>query len=226
MSLPQNVLGEVRTQLGDPSDSSADVSPRVSWRALPVRLEITARGDGPIVGVVRGPLVDSSASTLLAHAFENAQRKGAVLMPWRNKAGAEPVVVSLWLSAPSVDSTGKWKRPDPNDLTAFWTQLPARSDLKVVSLAKLRYPKENERNHAEGDVRVRFVVDSTGRAQATTIHDVPPDDRAVANMTADEYDAFVVVTREWVLNSTYSPERIGGCAIESMAEQPVKFRFP
>ncbi|HEY2897207.1 MAG TPA: hypothetical protein VGJ12_08730, partial [Gemmatimonadaceae bacterium] len=179
--------------------------------------------------VVRGPPSDSSASSLLSAAFESARRRGTALMPWRNEAGGEPVIIDLWLDPPAVDSVGEWKRPDPDatELTAFWIPLPAHSYAGVLRSAELRYPKENQRNHAEGDVTLRFVVDSSGRAQAASIHDTPPPANAKGpQMWADEYDNFRDATREWVLTSVYTPERIAGCTIESVVEQPVKFRFP
>jgi hypothetical protein len=223
-----DVVKEIRKMLGAPGDSDAEGALRVSWRALPVRLQITAHGDGPIAGVVRGPRSDSSASSLVSDAFESARRMGTALMPWRNKAGGEPVVITLWLYSPTVDSAGKWKHPDPEDtqLTAFWIPVPTHSYAAVLELAKLRYPKQNQRNKAEGDVTLRFVVDGNGRAQPATIHDVlPAKDANAPRLSADEYAEFRDAMREWVLSSSYTPERLGGCTIESVVDQPVKFRF-
>jgi hypothetical protein len=223
-----DVVREMRKELRAPADSDADGGARVSWRAFPVRLRITALGEGPIAGVVRGPPSDSSASSLVWLAFESARRAGTALMPWRNKAGGEPVVITLWLYAATVDSAGAWKRPDPGDtqLTAFWIPLPTHSYSGVLKLAKLRYPKQNQKNKVEGDVTLRFVVDGSGRAEPTTILDVlPAEDPNAPRLSAEEYVEFRDATREWVLNSSYAPERIGGCAIESVVDQPVKFRF-
>jgi TonB-like protein len=223
-----DVVREIRKELRAAGDSDADGSSRVSWRALPVRLQITAVGDGPITGVLRGPPSDSSASSLVANAFERARRAGTALMPWRNKAGGEPVVISLWLYAPAVDSAGHWKHEDPDDtrLTAFWIPLPAHSYATVFSLAKLQYPKKNQKAGVEGDVTLRFVVDSSGRAQPATIYDISPaEDANAPRLSAEDYVEFRDASREWVLNSVYSPEKLGGCVIESVLDQPVKFRF-
>ncbi|HEY2898759.1 MAG TPA: hypothetical protein VGJ12_16585, partial [Gemmatimonadaceae bacterium] len=62
--IASDVVREIRKELRAPSDSAADGTQRVSWRALPVSLRITAVGNGPVVGVVRGPPSDSSASSL------------------------------------------------------------------------------------------------------------------------------------------------------------------
>jgi hypothetical protein len=223
-----DVVREIRKELRAPVDSDADGAARVSWRALPARLRITATGDGPIAGVVRGPPSDSSASSLVAAAFESARRTGAALMPWRNKAGDEPVVITLWLYPSTVDSAGHWKHPDPDDtqLTAFWIPLPTHSYSGVLTLAKLRYPKQNQKVGVEGDVTLRFVVDVTGHAEASSIYDVlPVEDPNPPRLSAEDYAVFRDAAREWVLSSSYVPERVGGCAIESVIDQPVKFRF-
>jgi hypothetical protein len=153
---------------------------------------------------------------------------GTALMPWRNKKGGEPVVVTLWLYPAPVDSVGHWKHPDPDDtqLTAFWIPLPTHSYSSVLTLAKLRYPKQNQKVGAEGDVTLRFVVDVSGRAQPSSIYDVlPVENASPPRLSAEDYEGFRDATREWVLNSSYTPERLGGCAIESVVDQPVKFRF-
>jgi hypothetical protein len=223
-----DIVREIRARLGAPTDSAVDGSARVSWRALPTSLRLTAAGDGPITEMIQGPRADSSASSLLSVAFQNARRAGTALMPWRNKPTGEPVVVTLWLYAPAVDSMGKWKRPDPDDteLTAFWIPLPTHSYAGILRSPKLRYPKENQKRYAEGDVTLRFAVNGSGRADSTTIHDIPPSANTNGpRMSSDEYEEFRDATREWVLNSDYAPERIAGCVIESVLEQPVKFRF-
>ena len=222
-----DIVREIRTQLHTPADSAAEGAPRVSWRALPVRLRLTALGDGPIAGAVRGPPADSSASSLLSAAFDSARRARTALMPWRNKDGGKPVVITLWLYAASVDSAGKWKRPGPDDtdLTAFWIPLPTHSYAGILSSAKLRYPKQNQKHGAEGDVTMHFVVNSSGSADSTTIHDVPPEEATSPRVSPEEYQDFTDATREWVLKSSYAPEQIAGCVIESLVVQPVKFRF-
>ena len=227
-AIAADVMREIRKELGALPDSAADGAARVSWRALPVRLRISATGDGPIIGVVRRPPADSSASSLVSLAFESARRMGTVLMPWRNKAGEEPVVITLWLYPATVDSAGTWKHPEPDDtqLTAFWIPLPAHTYSSVLRLASLRYPKQNQKVGAEGDVTLRFVVNDVGRAEPNTIYDVAPSSDANApRLSAEDYAAFSDATREWVLSSSYTPERLGGCAIESVVDQPVKFRF-
>ena len=66
----------------------------------------------------------------------------------------------------------------------------------------------------------------SGRADSATIHDIPPSGKANGpRLSAEEYEDFTDATREWVLNSDYTPEQIAGCGIESIVVQPVKFRF-
>ena len=226
--IASDVVREIRKELGAAADSDANGTPRVGWRGLPVRLRITALGDGPVAGVVRGPPADSRASSLVTVAFESARRMGTALMPWRNKTGGEPVVVTLWLYPAVVDPAGQWKHPGPGDtqLTAFWIPLPTHSYSSVLTLAKLRYPKQNQKVGAEGDVTLRFVVDVNGRAEPGSIFDVLPVENAnPPRLSEEDYVEFRDAAREWVLSSSYVPERLGGCAIESVVEQPVKFRF-
>ncbi len=227
--MARGIIREIRNALGTRTDSIADGESKLSWRALPAVLTVTGYADGRITRSARGPRADTSASALLLKAFDDASRRGATTMPWRSEIATEPVVATFWLEAPDIDSAGNWPPPDPDQpgLTAFSILEPAHSSVHLVTKGLLRYPHSNEKNQVEGDVYLRFVVDTNGNVAASSAHDVRPTDIGTdPQLFEEEYREFLDATRNWIVTSKFSPETIGGCRIETVVEQRVSFRAP
>lgn len=226
--MARDVVREIRRALGAATDSIADGS-GLSWRSLPTRLTVEGYADGRVVRSARGPSSDSSASGLLIKAFDDARLHGTAKMPWLNDKASEPVFVWLWLDPPDVDSAGKWPPPDADHpaFTAFSFLGPTRSSLHQIGAARLRYPHDNQKNQVEGEVYLRFVVDTNGNVQSSTVHDVQPSIKSTdQHPFPQEYRDFVDATKEWIVESKFAPEIVGGCRVETVEEQRVVFRVP
>lgn len=226
--MARDVVREIRKALGAVADSIADGS-ALSWRSLPTRLTVTGYADGHVARSALGPSSDSSASRLLLKAFDDARQHGTAKMPWLNDKSGEPVLVWLWLEPPDVDSAGKSPPPDADDpaFTAFSFLAPTRSSLREITTDKLRYPRSNAKNGVEGEVYLRFVVDTNGNVDSATVHDVRPTIKSAERApSAEEYRDFVDATKKWIVGRKFWPAKVGSCHIETVEEQRVVFRAP
>jgi len=226
--MARDVVREIRRALGAATDSIADGS-GLSWRSLPTKLTVTGYADGRVARSAVGPSSDSSASRLLIKAFDDARQHGTAKIPWLNDKASEPVLVWLWLVPPDVDSTGKWPPPDADDpaFTAYSFLGPTRSSLHQIRAEELRYPHYNEKSGVEGEVYLRFVVDTNGNVDSSTVHDVQPTVKSTARgPSAEEYRDFVDATKKWIVRSKFSPATVGSCRVETVAQQRVVFRAP
>lgn len=226
--MARDVVREIRRALGATTDSIADGS-GLSWRSLPTKLTVTGYADGRVARSAVGPSSDSSASRLLTKAFDDARQHGTAKMPWLNDKASEPVLVWLWLEPPDVDSAGKSRPPDPDDpaFTAFSFLGPSRSPLREITTDKLRYPRSNAKYGVEGEVYLRFVVDTNGNVDSATVHDVQPTIKSTERgPSAEEYRDFVDATKKWIVGRKFWPAKVGSCHIETVEEQRVVFRAP
>jgi hypothetical protein len=71
---------------------------------------------------------------------------------------------------------------------------------------------------------MRFVVDTTGRADPETIRDVyPVGEPPLSERDKVAYDAFVLATRRAIQDGVYEPARLGGCLVRQRVQQPFTF---
>jgi outer membrane biosynthesis protein TonB len=89
------------------------------------------------------------------------------------------------------------------------------------------YPAEAEGARVAGYVELQFVVDTDGRAETNSIHDVREMGRQ--HMTPDAfqyYDAFVREMRKALLRWRFAPARVEACPVTQSVVLPVKFSAP
>jgi hypothetical protein len=224
----RDVAREIQKALGAPKGSVVDADSMLTWRSIPAILTVKAFADGSISRSARGPASDARATTLLLKAFDEARKNGTALIPWQNSAGSEPVRIAMWLGLPTIDSTGDWPVPAPDDraLTVFVLHGPVHSNSHLIRAGQVTYPRSNRKIEVEGDVFLRFVVDTNGNVVASTVRDVPvsptPGSRA---MWPVEYQDFVEAARGWFVGAKLTPEILGDCRFESVVEQKVSFRL-
>ncbi len=84
----------------------------------------------------------------------------------------------------------------------------------VAGTAPPVYPKELLQAHITGAVTVRFVVDTTGRVQMSTLRVVRSD-----------YPAFTAAVRWTLLNARYQPAMLRGVKVNTINEQSFRFTF-
>lgn len=195
-------------------------------------LVVARRGGAPVTWrVERGERADTLAAdtagaALVAHVFGEAVADGAVLVPDDALRG-DSLAFELRLVRPGVDGPGRALQPvaERNPAPAFSLAVPwERRAGPGPAAIQLRYPEGALSRGFEGRVTLRFVIDTTGRAEARTVRDLWP--AGVAPLTGDEggvYAAFVAAARKAVLAARFAPARVAGCRVRQLVELPLAF---
>jgi periplasmic protein TonB len=74
------------------------------------------------------------------------------------------------------------------------------------------YPGELRRSRTEGSVLMQFVVDTTGKADPSTI-----------SVLKSSHPLFALYVRTAILLSTYHPAMIGHYRVRQLVQQPFNF---
>jgi protein TonB len=85
----------------------------------------------------------------------------------------------------------------------------------------------SERHGVTGNLLAQFVVDTNGRAVMSTFKDLWPSDKPrLTGGLQEYYEAFVDAVREGVSDETFTPARVGSCAVRQIVQMPVMFVPP
>jgi len=225
--MAQDVANEFRALLGAKGDEVPVANQTLVWYSIPSQLVVTAHRDGNVTRRLKTFAGDSSAATMLARAFDSARVHSTANIVWPENAKVDSVVVRLSIMPSSASSA----------LLPGQTSLP-RMKFAVFSLGEpylapavlestpedSHYPVFNGENGITGQVILEFVVDTLGRVDATTIHDVwnsgkPRPEGEVARY----YSEFVRTTTNWIKKAKFSPARIGPCAVAQLVRFRDKF---
>jgi hypothetical protein len=77
-----------------------------------------------------------------------------------------------------------------------------------------------------GTVMMRFMVDTTGRVDMTTVRDEWPSDQPrLSGQKAAYYREFLQAASDALASAQYKPATRGGCKFRQRAYQPFTFRI-
>jgi hypothetical protein len=221
---------------GAPSDTATALPPADSllvYRATAGRVVVVGRRDGAPLAwrVERGEQADTLAAdtagaALVAHVLGTAVTERAVMVP-DDAIRGDSLAFELRLVSPAVEGPARVLRPvvERNPAPAFSLAVPWESPAAARPPGiQLRYPEGMSSRGYEGRVTLQFVIDTTGRAEAKTVHDLWP--ATMAPLTGEArgaYEAFVAAARKAVLAARFAPARIAGCRVRQLVELPLAF---
>ncbi len=225
--IAQDVAAEIRKELGARGVDAPIADGKISWYSVPTQIVVTAMRNGDMRLRSRGAAGDSSATTLLARAFDAARARGTLLLVWPDNNTADSVLIRLTLVAQSVNESDALY---PYALArvkfaAFFLSVPDETPARFVDgQPPPRYPEYNERNRVSGELLMRIVVDSTGKVIPSSIHDVWPENKPRLNGEMGRYyDAFVTSVTAWEQRVRYEPARVGVCPVTAVLLHPLGF---
>ena len=127
-----------------------------------------------------------------------------------------------FLAAAGFDSTYKGQM----SFGAFAVRMPKYVPaLPVRGGGHIVYPHNSQFRHVTGQVIAEFVVDTTGRAEMSTFHDVWPADKPrLEGPLGRYYKDFVSSIRNYAAKAKFTPARIGSCTVPQWVRIPVRFR--
>lgn len=219
----QLVIDHARLLLGAKSDTLPMGEPMVTWRGLG-GVSLTAHRDGRIdVQPPRYP-PGSAGFDLLSRAIRGVQDDGDAVS-WPEGVAADSFSFSISLTSPHVDRSGKVSMGHVRiAVPLFSVAAPWEEDAMVVREGRKSYPSVNQRDYVTGNTEMQFVVDTTGRADMSTVRDVwPATTPQLTGAMHDYYIAFVQAARVTIESTRYQPARIGGCAVRMLVQQPYVF---
>jgi hypothetical protein len=228
--LAKEVDVQLRTILGGSESAVPDGDSSITSNSVPAELVVIARSDGRMTWREHSYSGDTSATRLLSAALDSARHRGEALMIWPEGYAADSIDFRLSLlpdgfrAARGFDSTYKGRMA----FGAFALRVPKYAPaLPVKGSGDIVYPHNNEFRHVTGQVIARFVVDTAGRAEMSTFHDVWPADKPrLDGPLGRYYDDFVNALRDYATKAKFTPARVGSCTVRQWVEMPVYFQGP
>lgn len=168
-----------------------------------------------------------AGARLLARALDSAQKAGDVFLNWPGNARGDSIQFRISLRASEAEVSGKIDQP-PMVLGIPVMSIDVQSEepVKILKAPQLTYPSYSEAGHATGLVLMQFVVDTSGRADMSTVHDLWPKDKPrLVDERSEYYREFRRAAEEAIARARYVPAKIGGCPVRQMVEQPFSFEL-
>src|SRR5512133_80990 len=191
-ALLQSVAERVRATLRGEHASAVDSLPFGErtlgdslhvWRGVGGALELTAHRDGQVSwSIPPSAQGDTTAVSLLARTLESMRSSGDAMVAW----ASDPSVLTpefahfefslVWTT---VDSAGRSQQPalDRRAEPLFSMLTPWFEAVSAKKLASPDYPDAALSDGFAGTVIMQFVVNTAGRAESRTAHDLWPADK-------------------------------------------------
>ena len=225
----------LRAMLGDSGSTVPRADGRLSWRQIDGSVRVVLhRTSGIAVASPADSLADDTTAgaaagnrtgiRMVAEATRQLSSEPAMDF-WPPGVRGDSLAFRLSLVTPDVrhDGTVKPLSVAPA-VPVFTLEQPWIDDVRVVTAVMPHYPDGPHRANVIGSVMLAFVVDSSGRPDSTTLHDMwPPGRPRPTGSAADDYRAFYASAREASLLTTFTPRIIGGCRVGQLVQQPFQF---
>ena len=226
----QAMAEATRTLLGAGPGQLPPGEPSVTWRHLDHRLTVVAKKGDVLAWTVRPPewLSDQSlgdeGAQLLARAFSAARTKGDAFFLWSDDLRRDSLTWIVRLEAASLGTDGTVTPPALRAGFPVFTVLMPPSQVPEVDRIRTNFPMMRTRGYA-GNIRMQFVIDTSGRAIPSTIRDVwPANEPRVVGAPAFAYDTLVRTMRTTLQDARFAPARLGGCVVSQLVQQAFNYR--
>ena len=225
--MAQDVASQFIALLGGTEDKVPVADRSVTWRSLPAQLLVTIHPDGSVTRRGVSAWRDTTATSLFVRAFDAARANGAALIIVPDNLASRPVVVRLVLDMDLYAPGGRTKTPASARpgfaafLMPYATEAPA---LPKPNNPPPRYPDRAAMSRMGGYVTMRFIVDTLGRVEPASIHDLWPSDKPrLTGYLAADYDEFVSAVKAVLPMWRFSPARLGSCPVSQVVNLPIAF---
>lgn len=225
--MAQNVAERLRSRLGE-TEESLRIAESLNERSVPAQLIVTVHEDGNVTRTGVSETGDTTAIPLLREAFDEARARGGAMLLVPDSYSTRSVVVRLALEPGTFASSGALEPPSfpRSQFRVFLLPYPTMSPaLPKKDNPSPRYPPRAELHDATGYLILRFIVDSSGSPEPSSIHDLWPTDKP--RLTGDlgrYYDNFVQSVTETVRLWKFIPARVGACHVRQVVTMPIEFR--
>ena len=167
------------------------------------------------------------AALLIAKALDDAQAAGETFMAWPREFREDSVELRIGFVRPEIDEKGKVHALEAKVAVPMFTvAAPREKRVRVRKWPPQHYPQRLRELGIEGDVMMRFVVDTMGLADVLTIRDISPlRSWEASSAFRDFHREFVATAREMIMQARYTPQETGGCKVRQVVQQPFGWRL-
>lgn len=217
---------EIRHALGVTTDTLPQIA-RMTTGMASTSVMLIVRRNGPLGWTAS----DSAASTskmrgLLLGALESMARDGESII-WPDGVVGDSARIRLHVEIPSlVNGQLIGDETLPVGVPVYRTRILPETPAAVARGVHPDYPEPNRRAGWSGTVFMQFVVDTSGRAEASTVRDFWPKDAPPLDRDrAEAYSEFVGAAKRSIRASTYYPAELSGCKVRQVVRQAFVFNL-
>ncbi|NUQ20143.1 MAG: hypothetical protein HOQ09_04200, partial [Gemmatimonadaceae bacterium] len=231
----QDLADRGRAMLGGTGDTLPHGEPGITWRGIGRSLTVVWRRDGDVRwGVQPDTMLEraippepgsGAGAELLGRALDSLRAAGTTFVPLPASIPGDSVIFQISMRAPMVDDTnGVHPLRERVAVPMFTIETPRAHEVRGIRTPQITYPPQNMNASAIGRIILEFVVDTTGRADMTTVRDAWPADRPrLQGELGSYYRSFVQAAKNGIRHATYDPARIGDCKVRQVVRQPFTF---
>lgn len=215
---------EMRHALGSLSDTLPYVSRRTPG-FMTTSAHLVVRRDGTFDWSTADTAQWSRRTRQLLLDALQARRKAGDMIVWPDEVPGDSARMRLYVSLASLVN-GKLIGDEvlPLAIPVFTTRVLAEKPASVKHSVSPQYPLRNRNDGWIGTVNMQFVVDTSGRADESTIRDIwPKGAPSLRDDQRDVYAAFMKAAIEGIRGSTFYPAELAGCKVRQVVQQAFVF---
>ncbi|MFL5563354.1 MAG: hypothetical protein ACJ79K_17955 [Gemmatimonadaceae bacterium] len=230
-NLLQAVVDRADTLLGGRPGVLPRGEPAITGNAIGRDIIVSWHRDGKLTSTIDGetdPRFNASnlaGARLLARALDSAQKAGDIFLTWPAAATGDSIGFTIELRAAEVDGSGKVYPVHASlGIPAMSLDVSTEEPVKILKAPRIDYPSYSQAGHATGVVLMQYVVDTSGRADMSTVKDLWPKNKPrPVDETSEFYREFRRAAERAIADARYIPASIGGCPVRQMVQQPFTF---
>jgi hypothetical protein len=227
----QAVAFRIRELLGATDSKLVEADSAIDWGTLWGEVVVTVKKDAPLAWTVkawsgRADSSERSSLRILRKAIADVVANGeSVMLP---DGIGDSATFGMAFVNPRVTKEGKLipikaRQPVP----VFSLLVPWDKSVELTKFPNISYPEISQSFGAIGTVRLAFLVDKSGRADAENAKEIwSPDKPRLTGRTLLAYEAFLRAVKRDLPTARFSPAVNGGCVVNQMVEQTFEFRIP
>ena len=221
----QDLVTTTQRQLGMTGNKLPVGEPAVNWRGEDKSLHLVAYKDGRIVVVDRDSIRLGTAAWLAARALDSMSTAGD--LEWSADSARDSVRFDIAFVRPVLDSAGhaEMRKNRRAALPVFSVLAPWERQVAAKPGQRApRYPDEALHEGYEATILLQFIVDTTGRADVSSVRDLWPKEKArLTGRDLEAYQSFLDETERALVKIEFNPAEIGGCPVKQLVQMPFTF---
>jgi hypothetical protein len=229
----ESIAWHARALLGAPEGLLPPPDTLLTWRNVGRHLHLVGHRDGSLTWTYpwdtpgHPPVRDSVgeiALALLGRAVDAALARNE-RFAWPDGVEGDSIAFLIRFDYPE---SFEGQKPEPmrgeHAAELMVMRIPVMTPVRPGRMGRIAYPEELRRRGVTGTLQMQFIVDPAGRPLQGSVRDLWPEKRPrLQGNLRHYYEEFLFEVKRALMESTYQPARIGGCAVPQLVQQPFTF---